>query len=303
VINYDAFGNITSESNTTFGDRYKWTGREFDSLTGLQYNRARAYDAPLGRWTGQDPIGFGAGDDDIYRYVNNNPLQGIDPSGLDETQNKYRQGGIDITGDEFINGDRLGKWLPEYPGPPFDTWEFMTNWRTFGGDYKDSKVFGDDLVKPRGRGVGDGLHNAGCGRSLRRVSTGFPGKYIYDKPLTAKSDSSFTQTIDRQTGIMTIVMQVSGAYPYILLSPALKFTLTVYIEPLTIVFIPGRGNLLSFDDKVWGTIEHTVFPDCEVRIDGTNYVSYKTPDPGPTPVNLTTKVTDKFGPITVDESH
>jgi hypothetical protein len=28
TINYDGFGNVTSESNTSNGDRYKWTGRE-----------------------------------------------------------------------------------------------------------------------------------------------------------------------------------------------------------------------------------------------------------------------------------
>jgi hypothetical protein len=38
-INYDGFGNVTSESNPTFGDRYKWTGRETDAETGLQFNR------------------------------------------------------------------------------------------------------------------------------------------------------------------------------------------------------------------------------------------------------------------------
>ncbi|MGF1577933.1 MAG: RHS repeat-associated core domain-containing protein [Gemmataceae bacterium] len=62
TIVYDAFGNITSESNASFGDRYKWTGREYDTETGLQYNRARYYDPAIGRWIHRDPIGFDAGD-------------------------------------------------------------------------------------------------------------------------------------------------------------------------------------------------------------------------------------------------
>ena len=37
---YDAFGNMTYESAPTYGDRYGFTGREFDTITGLQYNRA-----------------------------------------------------------------------------------------------------------------------------------------------------------------------------------------------------------------------------------------------------------------------
>ena len=39
-IEYDGYGNILSESNSANSDRYLWTGREFDRVTGLQYNRA-----------------------------------------------------------------------------------------------------------------------------------------------------------------------------------------------------------------------------------------------------------------------
>jgi RHS repeat-associated protein len=59
------FGNVLSESNTTAGDRFKFTGRELDSETGLQYNRARYYDAVHGRWTTQDPLAFKAGDPEL----------------------------------------------------------------------------------------------------------------------------------------------------------------------------------------------------------------------------------------------
>jgi hypothetical protein len=36
-LNYDGFGNVTSETEPWNGDRFKWTGRELDSETGLQY--------------------------------------------------------------------------------------------------------------------------------------------------------------------------------------------------------------------------------------------------------------------------
>jgi RHS repeat-associated protein len=82
TISYDAFGNA-SESNPSFGDCYKYTGRELDTATGLQYNRARYDDAAIGRWTSQDPLGFAAGETDLYRYVNNDPTGATDPRGLD----------------------------------------------------------------------------------------------------------------------------------------------------------------------------------------------------------------------------
>jgi RHS repeat-associated protein len=79
-IDYDAFGNVLTDDAAR--GRYGWTGRELDVETGLQYNRARYYDSATGRWIGQDPLGFDAGDSNLYRYVNNQPTQEIDPSGL-----------------------------------------------------------------------------------------------------------------------------------------------------------------------------------------------------------------------------
>jgi RHS repeat-associated protein len=81
-VNYDGFGNVTSETQPTNGDRFKWTGRELDSETGLQYNRARYYDPKTGRWISQDPVGLGAGDGNLYRYVTNDTPNSTDPSGL-----------------------------------------------------------------------------------------------------------------------------------------------------------------------------------------------------------------------------
>jgi hypothetical protein len=41
------------------------------------------YDPAIGRWFTEDPIGFDAGDADLYRYVANDPTNGIDPNGLE----------------------------------------------------------------------------------------------------------------------------------------------------------------------------------------------------------------------------
>ena len=63
-------------------------GREADSETGLQYNRARYYDPKVGRWLSQDPLGFAAGDGNLYRYVGNAPTRSGDPSRLDPDLSK-----------------------------------------------------------------------------------------------------------------------------------------------------------------------------------------------------------------------
>src|SRR5262249_31312453 len=83
-IPYDGWGNIQPfyETDSSFRGRYTWTGREYDVETNLQYNRARYYDPASGRWISQDPLGFDAGDSNLYRYVNNQPTLATDPSGL-----------------------------------------------------------------------------------------------------------------------------------------------------------------------------------------------------------------------------
>jgi len=84
AIEYDAFGAILSESAPQFRGRYAWTGRELDAETGLYYLRGRFYSFDIGRFTSQDPLGFAAGDANLYRYVGNAPLTRSDPSGLQE---------------------------------------------------------------------------------------------------------------------------------------------------------------------------------------------------------------------------
>ncbi|MBK5275998.1 MAG: RHS repeat-associated core domain-containing protein [Desulfuromonadales bacterium] len=78
---YDSFGMLKAVNNT-FSNSYTYTGREWDKETGLYYYRARYYDPMDGRFINKDPIGFNGGDVDLYGYVNNNPVNSIDPYGL-----------------------------------------------------------------------------------------------------------------------------------------------------------------------------------------------------------------------------
>ena len=81
-IVYDSFGNVKSETNSGIDFRFGYTGREFDAETGLYYYRARYYDAQTGQFIGQDPLSFGAGDTNLYRYVSNSSVNFRDPSGM-----------------------------------------------------------------------------------------------------------------------------------------------------------------------------------------------------------------------------
>jgi len=54
---YDSFGNATGSSGSV-ANTFRFTGRDFDTETGLLLYRARYYDPTSGRFMGEDPIGF-----------------------------------------------------------------------------------------------------------------------------------------------------------------------------------------------------------------------------------------------------
>ncbi|WP_309733697.1 RHS repeat-associated core domain-containing protein [Chamaesiphon sp. OTE_75_metabat_556] len=70
-LTYDSFGNTLSQLDPNVKFRFGYTGRESDPETGLYYYRARYFDGNVGRFISTDPIGFEAGDSNLYRYVGN----------------------------------------------------------------------------------------------------------------------------------------------------------------------------------------------------------------------------------------
>ncbi len=78
---YEPFGSAT-QTGLASTNSYKYTGREDDG-SGLDYYRARYYHPRLQRFIAEDPIGFAGGDINIYAYVQNDPMNGIDPLGLE----------------------------------------------------------------------------------------------------------------------------------------------------------------------------------------------------------------------------
>jgi len=55
----------------------------YDAEAGLYQTHWRWYNPATGQWTTEDPIGISAGDANFRRYVGNNGVNGVDPSGLD----------------------------------------------------------------------------------------------------------------------------------------------------------------------------------------------------------------------------
>jgi RHS repeat-associated protein len=80
---YGAFGDLKNSSGTT-ANTYRYTGQQFDSLTGLYSLRARYYNPTQGRFVSRDtfPVNFNNPIElNRYGYTAGNPINGSDPTG------------------------------------------------------------------------------------------------------------------------------------------------------------------------------------------------------------------------------
>ncbi len=68
---------------------YGYTGREWDTESGLNYHRARYYNPSNGRWLSQDPIGLEGDDSNYYRFVRNGSTRYTDPEGLRDVMPEF----------------------------------------------------------------------------------------------------------------------------------------------------------------------------------------------------------------------
>jgi RHS repeat-associated protein len=86
---YDVFGAPSVFDSTggtlpssSYGNRFLFTGREYIQTLAIYDYRNRFYSPALGRFLQNDPLRFGAGDLNLYRYVGNRATSATDPSGL-----------------------------------------------------------------------------------------------------------------------------------------------------------------------------------------------------------------------------
>jgi RHS repeat-associated protein len=105
-LDYDEFGQVITDTNPGF-QPFGFAGGLYDRDTKLVRFGARDYDAETGRWTAKDPILFAGGDTNLYGYVLGDPVNFIDPAGLDSLT-------FDGTTISWVND--VGEVVQTYPG-------------------------------------------------------------------------------------------------------------------------------------------------------------------------------------------
>ena len=137
---YDAFG-IPLDTTEQLNNRIRYTGQQYDDVTGQYYLRARYYNPVAGRFMQEDVYqGDGL---NLYAYCGNNPVVYDDPSGYASTSTGKAcppQGKISESVDETSYGKSSGKYDT--------TADFLTNIESGSDSVKNWK--GQEVKVPDG---------------------------------------------------------------------------------------------------------------------------------------------------------
>jgi RHS repeat-associated protein len=146
-MGYDEFGRVTTDTNPGF-QPFGFAGGLYDRDIELVRFGARDYDPRSGRWVTKDPIGFFGGDSNWYAYVRQDPINGVDPSGLqinpwgdwNTKRNRFnkcprRSPDIAAMCQPFDEADPFTPvapaWLPDDPGTSRTFHGYDQGYRTF----------------------------------------------------------------------------------------------------------------------------------------------------------------------------
>ena len=133
---YDAFG-MSLGTTEKLNNRIRYTGQQYDDVTGQYYLRARYYNPVAGRFMQEDVYqGDGL---NLYAYCGNNPVVYDDPSGY-ERKACPPQGKISESVDETSYGKSSGKYDT--------TADFLTNIESGSDSVKNWK--GQEVKVPDG---------------------------------------------------------------------------------------------------------------------------------------------------------
>jgi len=81
---YDPYGNTLGMWGAlAVGNTYRFSSKEVEPKSGIYYYGYRYYEPNLQRWLNRDPMGENGGMN-LYGYVGNNPVNGVDPLGLSD---------------------------------------------------------------------------------------------------------------------------------------------------------------------------------------------------------------------------
>jgi RHS repeat-associated protein len=226
--------------------RYRYTGKERDTETGLTYHGARYYAPWIGRWTTCDPAGLVDGVN-RYAYVRDNPIVNSDPMGLQSQGNSGNGPPPDPTPTKPPASIQLGPFevsdSPKFPliaGQPQvqEVGVGIPSLGIGGG----TGAFRANTSTPQGPGGGRMIRGSG-----RADFSGGPFDMLKLKltlsmlePIGLHGQPAAAQTLDQFTGTASVTGKATAAG-----IPFLDFTLNATAKH-------GAGRLTLSAKALWG---------------------------------------------------
>ena len=201
---YDAFGtpkimdpdgNVLTDSK--INNRLLFTGREWVSRFGFYEYRARAYHPGLGRFMSEDPMGFAAGDTNLFRYCGNDPVNSSDPFGLQGFPEPHDFGEEFSRAGVRLRFTRKRAKASRISGNVCEHWILFTTLTNFQGPYYVPPAGSNAVVALPTNRYRQGRHHR-FGQIRRLLHTKYPtpnpipfnGPSIYQGPLERFSSDS-----------------------------------------------------------------------------------------------------------------
>jgi RHS repeat-associated protein len=168
-IDYDEWGKVLMDSAPGF-QPFGFAGGLSDIDTQLVRFGARDYDPAIGRWSAKDPILFKAKQSNLYVYVGNDPVNTLDPSGLDGSAFGCGLGGLFGLYGGFAE---IGLDFHDYSLLPTDLYFTYARGPGIGmdlGPYANYTRYKGDLLG-RANEVGGNISNIGIATNASLSST------------------------------------------------------------------------------------------------------------------------------------
>ncbi len=187
-IDYDAYGRVLRDSNPGF-QPFGYAGGLYDADTRLVRFGARDYDPQTGRWTTKDPIDFAGGSTNLYAYAQEDPVNVVDPNGLQTIRLPSGPGGLP------------GSWRPD----PTHRDPNGTRMRHPNGDYLDFHRGRPGQTGWKGK---DHWHHNGDGEHLK------PGDEVPDPDHAPESENRMCDGNCQQTATAAVGVGLAGYLLY-----------------------------------------------------------------------------------------
>jgi len=254
---YDAFGNIASQTGST-PNNYLFDGEQYDPALGLYYNRARYLNTTTGRFWGMDSF---EGDDNDppslhkYSYTENNPVNDTDTDGNE----------IDEIGGALSVMDTLNA----IPIPNINTIissvkpetlyiRDFARWKVFGLRYAgDDRGFTTTLQQQPCDGTSPTSRIQGSVQFMPSSGSIFGAPIVcsdLSRDVKTGKTARATPTISATSDAGKMHVEIEGSNPLVAFAPDIDVNLSLAIQE--------KGGQVCYDGKLTGT----AFPDVEVFV-------------------------------------